>query len=74
MNIEKEARKMIVKSIELEHILSSIEVRERLKGRLPTKIEEYRHTRNQLINILCKINAVANTEGKGRDDLDANIL
>jgi hypothetical protein len=29
---------MIVKSIELEHVLSSIEVRERLKGRLPTKM------------------------------------
>lgn len=61
MNIEREARKLIVKSIELEHILSSIEVRERLKGRLPTKIEEYRNTRNQLIKILCRINAVANT-------------
>lgn len=65
---------MIVKSIELEHVLSSIEVRERLKGRLPTKMEEYRNTRNQLIQIMCRINAVANTEGKGRDDLDFNIL
>lgn len=27
MNIEKEARKLIVKSIELEHMLTSIEVR-----------------------------------------------
>jgi hypothetical protein len=35
---------------------------------------EYKKNRSKLIGIFNKINAVANPEGKGRDDLQAEIL
>lgn len=35
---------------------------------------EYNKNRGQLVAIINKINAVANPEGKGRDDLQPEIL
>jgi hypothetical protein len=49
-------------------------VRERAKGKIMVDCPEYQKNRMKLITILNKINAVANPEGKGRDDLEANIL
>jgi len=36
--------------------------------------EEYTNLRRKLSKLISQINAVANTEGKGRDDLTFNIL
>lgn len=35
---------------------------------------EFNKNRSKLIEIMNQINAVANSEGKGRDDLQAEIL
>ena len=52
----------------------SSEVREKAKGKIMIDCPEYLKNRSKLISIINKINAVANPEGKGRDDLQADIL
>ena len=69
MLIEKDARRFIIKAIELEKEISSYEVRERAKGKIMMDCPEYNKNRGKLIEFLNKINAVANAEGVGRDDL-----
>ena len=49
-------------------------MRERAKGKIMVDCPEYNKNRTKLIAILNKINAVANPEGKGRDDLQPEIL
>lgn len=74
MLIEKDARKPILKAIDLEKEILSFEQRERLKGKVILSCEEYTELRRRFIAVLCQINAVANPEGKGRDDLSVDIL
>jgi hypothetical protein len=49
-------------------------VRERAKGKIMVDGSDYKKNRSRLIAIFNKINAVANPEGKGRDDLQPEIL
>ncbi len=72
--IEKGARRRVVKAIELERDIQRYETRERLKGKVVLSCEAYNGLRKNLVEICCQLNAVANPEGKGRDDLGAEIL
>merc|ERR1712096_130549 len=51
-----------------------LEVREKARGRVVLDSLEYHRKRKKLVELCCKIDAVANPEGKGRDDLKINIL
>ena len=74
MLIEQDARRYITEAIELEKEITSAEVRERAKGKIMVECPEYKKNRSRLIAIFNKINSVANPEGKGRDDLQPEIL
>lgn len=74
MLIEADARLFITEAIETDRELTSIENKEKAHGRI--QIDNVRHSslRSKLIQILGKINSVANPEGMGRDDLSHDIL
>jgi len=74
MLIESDSRRFITEAIEIEKDITSAEVRERAKGKIMVECADYNKNRSKLIVIINKINAVANPEGKGRDDLQADIL
>ena len=58
----------------MEKDIASAEVRERAKGKIMVECPDYNKNRAKLISNINKINAVANPDGKGRDDLQAEIL
>jgi hypothetical protein len=74
MLIESDARRYITQSIDLEKELHLLEIREKSVGRMVIESEEYHECRRQLVRLVGQINAVANIEGKGRDDLTVDIL
>lgn len=74
MLIENDARRYINKAINIEKDLQSIEIREKVKGKILITNEEYINLKRKLCKIISQINAVANIEGKGRDDLSYDIL
>lgn len=69
MIIESDARRFVTDAIEIDKDIMSAEVRERAKGKIMVDCPDYNKNRGKLIEIINKINAVANPEGKGRDDL-----
>ena len=62
MLIEADARRFISDAIEIE------------KGRIVIESPDYTKKRGELATIMGQINSVANSEGKGRDDLKIGIL
>ena len=74
MLIEADARRFITDAIESEKDLTQIELKEKSRGRIVVDSQEYTQKRTKLIQILGKINSVANPEGMGRDDLGNEIL
>ena len=74
MLIEQDARRFIQQAIDFEREISSAEVRERAKGKIMVECTEHNKNRKKFIEILNKINSVANSDGKGRDDLESEIL
>jgi len=74
MLIEADARLFITEAIDTDKELQQIELREKARGRIVVDTVEYTEKRAKLINILGKINSVANPEGMGRDDLGNEIL
>lgn len=74
MLIESDARRHITSAIEFEKEITSFEERERLKGKVVLNCGEYNKLRRKLVAKCCHINAVANIEGKGREDLGVEIL
>lgn len=74
MSIEVQARSLIAKAIEAEKCLTSVEIREKMKGKILINCEDYLSTRAKLCEIISQINQIANYCGKGRDDLDHSIL
>lgn len=74
MMIEKNARRFIQKAIDIEQELHSLEIREKVKGRIFLVNSEVTSLKRKLCKIISSINAVANVEGKGRDDLEFDIL
>ena len=69
MLIEQDARRFIQEAIDIEKEITSAEVRERAKGKIMVECTYYNKNIKKLVEIVNKINAVANTDGKGRDDL-----
>ena len=74
MIIESDARKRIIDAINLEKEVQAFEQREKLKGKVVLNCEAYNDLRRKFVESCCRINSVANPEGKGRDDLTVDIL
>jgi hypothetical protein len=74
MLIEQDARRFIQEAIDIEREITSSEVRERSRGKIIVECADYNKNRKKLVEVLNKINSVANSEGKGRDDLKVEIL
>lgn len=74
MFIERDAKRYVYRGIELDQELKSYEILERIKGNTVISNPAYEKIRKELVEIFCKINSVANYEGKGRDDLGVEIL
>jgi len=74
MLIEADARRFISDAIEIEKELKSMEIREKAKGRIVIESPDYKKKRGELATIMGQINSVANSEGKGRDDLKIEIM
>ena len=74
MLIEQDARRYIQEAIDVEREITSAEVRERAKGKIMVECTDHNKNRKKFVEILNKINSVANPDGKGRDDLEAEIL
>lgn len=73
MSIEAEARKYITNAIEIEKNINTLETQEKARGRILLDSPEYDKLRTLLTNQIATINSVANTDGKGRDDLGIEI-
>lgn len=58
----------------MERELTTSEVRERSRGKIMLQSPDYNKSRKKLVQVMNQINAVANSEGKGRDDLEVDIL
>ena len=74
MLIEQDARRYIQEAIDVERDITSAEVRERAKGKIMVESSDHNKNRKKFVDILNKINSVANPDGKGRDDLEVEIL
>ena len=75
MIIEKKARRLISDAIILEKEITTIEIREKMRGKiLLTTDDSYNSFRRKLVNIIAQVNSVANVDGKGRDDLQLDVL
>lgn len=74
MLIESDARRFVTEAISIEQVITAAENKERAKGKIVPNCEEYNTNRKKLVDVLNKINSVANPEGKGRDDLTIEIL
>jgi hypothetical protein len=73
--IEKISRRYIFEGIKLEKELSLYEKRANIKGKnLCENDKEYNNIRDKFIKVINYLNKIANINGKGRDDLDINIL
>jgi transcriptional regulator NrdR family protein len=53
MVIEKDARRYIFNAIELEKELISIEIRQKMKGKILINSEEYNQLRNNICKVIC---------------------
>lgn len=69
MLIEQDARRYIQEAIDIEKEITSAEVRERAKGKILVECSDYNKNRRKLVEVVNKVNSVANPDGKGRDDL-----
>lgn len=74
MLIEKDARRHVVQAIKCDRELKTLETTEKLKGRVVLRTPQYDILRREFVETCGQINAVANAEGKGRDDLTVDIL
>lgn len=53
MDIEVKARSLIAKAIEAEKCLNSVEIREKMKGRILINCEDYMAMRRNLCSLIC---------------------
>ena len=74
MKIEVDARKIIIKGINLDKLLQALELSEKAKGHILVSNAEYHEYRSKLVKLFSKLNTVANAEGKGRDGFTIEIL
>ena len=74
IDIEKKSRMIIIDAINIEKEITLYENKSNLKGKLVLNDKKYNQLREKLIEIILKLNKVANEEGKGRSDLSVDIL
>jgi hypothetical protein len=74
MMIESDARRYIYEAINAEKEIVSVEILEKAKGKIFIESPDYNKCRKKLVQVLGQINSVANSEGRGRDDLTVEIL
>jgi hypothetical protein len=75
MVIEIDARRYIVDSVVLEQKLTDFEGLNQKRGQAFIKTNlDYNELRINIISKICEMNAIANTQGKGRDDFTLEIL
>ena len=74
MAIESDARRFIEEAIRLEHEISAIETQYKELNKPRFESGELYEMKSKLVTVIGKINSVANVEGKGRDDLNIDIL
>lgn len=74
ITIERKSRRLIFEGIKVEMELTHYELRANVRGKILYDDREYNKVRDQFIKIIIELNTVANTEGKGRDDLNIDIL
>lgn len=68
MVVENDARRFVIESINLEALLRQPHMQNTLLK------SEFNAKRKSLLEKICEINAVANEEGKGKNDFNFNIL
>ena len=68
MVIESDARRYVIESINLEAVLGQEHMQ------VPAMRQKFNEQRKALLQNICQVNAVANVEGKGRDDFDFALL
>lgn len=68
MVIENDARRFIIESVNIESILSQSHMNSILKKK------EFNENRENLLQKICQVNAVANEEGKGKESFKFEIL
>ena len=74
MAIESDARRYIEEAIQHEQDLSALELLYKENSRSMLDSTEVLEIKSKFIQVVGKINSVANIEGKGRDDLTIDIL
>ena len=74
MAIESDARRYIEEVIQHEQDLSALELLYKENSRSMLDSTEVLEIKSKFIQVVGKINSVANIEGKGRDDLTIDIL
>jgi hypothetical protein len=75
MVIESDAWRFINDAIESEKNLFEIENKEKAKGKIMIGTSlQFQMEWDKLVQKFCKINSIANSKGKGRDDLSIEIL
>jgi len=74
MLIESDARRFVTQAIEADKDITQAEIRERAKGKIMIEDPSYNKNRRKLVRLINQINSVANSEGRGRDDLQVEIL
>lgn len=74
IDIENKSRRFVTYAIESDKSLKSFEERAKNRGQILLDSEEYNNQRQTLVNLIVQINKVANINGKGRDDLNLDIL
>jgi hypothetical protein len=74
MAIESDARRYIEEAIQHEQDLTALELVYKENSRSMLDSAEVLDIKSKFVQVLGKINSVANIEGKGRDDLSIDIL
>ena len=69
MVIEQDARRFVIESINLEGSLMKLAKKGKTSGQ-----EQFDQQREAMLALICQINAVANVEGKGRDDFEWALM
>ena len=69
MVIEQDARRFVIESINIEAALMMLAKKGKTSGQ-----EQFDKERESMLSLICQINAVANEEGKGRDDFEWALM
>lgn len=74
MVIENDARRYVIEAIDIEKQMQKVELNAKSSSTPLHQMKDYYELREKLLQQLCKINSVANVQGKGRDDFNIEII